>query len=38
MVQSQMTAADLVGVMTFGSKFKMVQEFTDDRDLADSNA
>jgi len=32
-IQSQMTAADLVGVMTFGSKFKMVQEFTDDRDL-----
>jgi VWFA-related protein len=32
-VQSQMTAADLVGVMTFGSKFRMVQEFTDDRDL-----
>jgi VWFA-related protein len=32
-IQSQMTAADLVGVMTFGSKFKMIQEFTDDRDL-----
>ena len=32
-VQTQMTAADLVGVMTFGSKFRMVQEFTDDRDL-----
>ena len=32
-VQSQMTTADLVGVMTFGSKFRMVQEFTDDRDL-----
>jgi len=32
-IQSQMTAADLVGIMTFGSKFKMVQEFTDDRDL-----
>src|SRR5665213_338325 len=32
-IQSQMTAADLVGVMTFGSKFRMVQEFTDDRDL-----
>jgi VWFA-related protein len=32
-IQSQMTAADLVGVMTFGSKFKMLQEFTDDRDL-----
>jgi len=32
-VQSQMTAADLAGVMTFGSKFRMVQEFTDDRDL-----
>ena len=28
-----MTAADLAGVMTFGSKFRMVQEFTDDRDL-----
>src|SRR5665213_2671508 len=28
-----MTAADLVGVMTFGSKFRMVQDFTDDRDL-----
>ncbi len=32
-IQSQMTAADLVGVMTFGSKFKMLQDFTDDRDL-----
>ena len=32
-IQSQMTAADLVGVMTFGSKFRMIQEFTDDRDL-----
>ena len=32
-LQSQMTAADLTGVMTFGSKFRMVQEFTDDRDL-----
>ena len=32
-VQSQMTAADLAGVMTFGSKFRMVREFTDDRDL-----
>ncbi|MDP9115044.1 MAG: VWA domain-containing protein, partial [Acidobacteriota bacterium] len=29
-IQSQMTGADLVGVMTFGSKFRMVQEFTDD--------
>ncbi len=32
-VQTQMTAADLTGVMTFGSKFRMVLEFTDDRDL-----
>lgn len=32
-VQTQMTAADLAGVMTFGSKFRMVQDFTDDRDL-----
>ena len=32
-IQSQMTAADLVGVMTFGSKFEMLQDFTDDRDL-----
>ena len=32
-VQSQMTAADLAGVMTFGSKFRMVQEFTDNREL-----
>lgn len=32
-IQSQMTTADLVGVMTFGSNFHMVQEFTDDRDL-----
>jgi VWFA-related protein len=32
-VQTQMTAADLAGVMTFGSKFRMVLEFTDDRDL-----
>ena len=32
-IQSQMTAADLVGVMTFGSKFRMIQDFTDDRDL-----
>ncbi|HSR09320.1 MAG TPA: VWA domain-containing protein [Bryobacteraceae bacterium] len=32
-IQSQMTAADLVGIMTFGSKFRMIQEFTDDRDL-----
>lgn len=32
-IQSQMTAADLVGVMTFGGKFRMIQEFTDDRDL-----
>ena len=32
-IQTQMTAADMAGVMTFGSKFRMVQEFTDDRDL-----
>ncbi len=32
-IQSQMTAADLVGIMTFGSKFRMIQEFTDDRDV-----
>ena len=32
-VQTQMTAADLAGIMTFGSKFRMVQEFTGDRDL-----
>ena len=32
-VQTQMTAADLASVMTFGSKFRMVLEFTDDRDL-----
>jgi VWFA-related protein len=32
-IQTQMTAADMVGIMTFGSKFRMVQEFTDDRDL-----
>ena len=32
-VQTQMTAADLVSIMTFGSKFKVVEEFTDDRDV-----
>jgi len=32
-VQSQMTAADLVSIMTFGSKFKVIQDFTGDRDL-----
>jgi VWFA-related protein len=32
-VETQMTAADLASVMTFGSKFRMVLEFTDDRDL-----
>ncbi|MDP8988795.1 MAG: VWA domain-containing protein, partial [Acidobacteriota bacterium] len=32
-IQSQMTKADLVAVMTFGSKFRMVREFTDDRDM-----
>src|ERR1700681_1660283 len=32
-VQTQMTAADLASVMTCGSKFRMVLEFTDNRDL-----
>ena len=32
-VQSQMTAADLVSIMTFSSKFKVIQDFTGDRDL-----
>ncbi len=32
-VQTQMTAADVVSIMTFGSKFRVVQDFTDDRDL-----
>ena len=32
-VQSQMTSADLVSIMTFGSKFKMIQDFTGDRDV-----
>jgi VWFA-related protein len=32
-IQTQMTAADMVGIMTFGSKFRMIQEFTDDRDV-----
>lgn len=32
-IQTQMTAADVVSVMTFGTKFRVVQEFTDDRDL-----
>lgn len=31
-VQSQMTAADLVSIMTFSSKFKVVADFTDDRE------
>ena len=33
LIQTQMTAADLVSIMTFGSKFRVVQDFTDDRDL-----
>jgi VWFA-related protein len=32
-VQSQMTAADLVSIMTFSNKFRVVEEFTQDRDL-----
>jgi VWFA-related protein len=31
-LQSQMTAADLVSVMTFNNKFHVVQDFTDDRE------
>ena len=32
-LQSQMTAADMVSIMTFSSKFKVVEDFTDDREL-----
>jgi VWFA-related protein len=32
-IREQMTASDLVSIMTFGTKFKVVQEFTDNRDL-----
>jgi VWFA-related protein len=32
-IQSQLTAADLVSIMTFGSKFKVIQDFTQDREL-----
>ena len=32
-VQSQMTAADLVSIMTFGSKFRVIQDFTQDREV-----
>jgi len=31
-LQSQMTAADMVSIMTFSSKFKTVADFTDDRE------
>ena len=31
-LQSQMTAADMVSIMTFASKFRVVEDFTDDRD------
>jgi VWFA-related protein len=31
-LQSQMTAADMVSIMTFSSKFKTVVDFTDDRE------
>jgi VWFA-related protein len=31
-LQSQMTAADMVSIMTFSSKFKVVADFTDDRE------
>jgi len=31
-LQSQMTAADLVSVMTFTTKFRIVEDFTDDRE------
>lgn len=31
-VRTQMTAADMVSVMTFGSQFQVVQDFTSDRD------
>ncbi|HEV2200930.1 MAG TPA: VWA domain-containing protein [Bryobacteraceae bacterium] len=31
-LQSQMTAADMVSIMTFSSKFKTVMDFTDDRE------
>lgn len=32
-LRTQMTAADMVAIMTFGSQFKIVQDFTADRDL-----
>jgi VWFA-related protein len=32
-LQSQMTAADMVSIMTFSSKFRVVEEFTADRDV-----
>jgi VWFA-related protein len=32
-LRSQMTAADMVSIMTFSSKFRVVEDFTDDRDL-----
>jgi VWFA-related protein len=31
-LETQMTASDLVSVMTFGNRLKVVEEFTDDRD------
>ncbi|MEQ1884436.1 MAG: VWA domain-containing protein [Bryobacteraceae bacterium] len=31
-LQTQMTQADLVSVMTFGNKFRVLADFTDDRD------
>jgi VWFA-related protein len=31
-LQSQMTAADMVSIMTFSTKFKTVMDFTDDRE------
>ncbi len=31
-LQSQMTSSDLVSIMTFGSKFRMLTDFIDDRD------
>jgi len=31
-LQSQMTAADLVAVMTFNNKFRVIEDFTDDRE------
>jgi hypothetical protein len=31
-LESQMTASDLVSIMTFANKLKVVEEFTDDRE------